>query len=201
VVGIDIVDLDEAGEPSPRFVARVLAPAERERALGGGAKAVWRLWAAKEAVYKALARRDPELPFAHARFVVDAEAGVVRHGGHTVEVCWQERGAALTCVTRGGDVLSAMAAIDDDPGARELPAAARPSRAARWLARRLLGERLGSEPDELEVVRPSRGRGSRAGAPEVWRRGRRLDGVELSLAHDGAFVACAALVRPTVRPW
>jgi hypothetical protein len=119
---------------------------------------------------------------------------VVRHGSRRIPVRWEERGAALACVTaEGGELVAAIAGVDEDPGAPAVPPAERPSQAVRWLARRLLGERLGSEPGELEIVRPRRG--PRPGAPEVWRRGRRLDGVELSLSHHGAFVACAAVVR------
>ena len=120
MIGHDVVDLDEAGEPSLRFVARVLAPCHRAQA---------------------------------------------------------------------------RARVDDDPGSAALPTPERASPAARWLARRLLCERLGSELPGIEVVRPSRGRGCRPGAPEVWRRGRRLDEVELSLSHDARYVACAARVR------
>jgi phosphopantetheinyl transferase (holo-ACP synthase) len=189
MIGNDVVDLAEAGEPSPRFVARVLAPAEREVARAGGAAAVWRLWAAKEAAYKALARRDPELPFAHARFVVDVEAGVVRHADAEVRVSWSERGRAIACVAHdGGAVLVAVAAMREAEGAETVPAAERSSYAVRWLARRLLGE------PSIEVVRPDRGPGRRPGAPEVWRGGRRLDDIEISLSHDGEFVACAAVV-------
>src|SRR5687768_18008231 len=37
VIGNDVVDLADAGEPSPRFLARVLAPVEREAARAGAA--------------------------------------------------------------------------------------------------------------------------------------------------------------------
>jgi hypothetical protein len=55
----------------------------------------------------------------------------------------------------------------------------------------MLSERLGAALPDLEIVRPDRGVGQRRGAPEVWRGGRRLEGIELSLSHDGDFVACA----------
>ena len=87
IVGNDIVDLELAGEPSPRFVARVLAPEERRASTR--AADVWRRWAAKEAAFKALARRDPGLPFVHARFVVDLEAGLVAHPRGEVRVRWE----------------------------------------------------------------------------------------------------------------
>ncbi len=198
MIGNDVVDLADAGEPSARFVSRVLAPEERRIVDGSGAarsRAVWRLWTAKEAAYKALARSDPELPFRHARFVVDVEAGVVSYDGRRVPVGWDERGNALSCVARGEEpVVTAIATLDEVPVAAG-PPAERPSRAALGLARRLLGAWLDAEPPELEVVRPFRGRGRRPGPPEVWRTGARLDEIELSLAHDGDYVACAVSRR------
>jgi phosphopantetheinyl transferase (holo-ACP synthase) len=199
MIGNDVVDLAEAGEPTPRFLARVLAPAEQARVREGGARVAWRLWAAKEAAYKALARRDPELPFAHARFVVDLDAGVVRHGDDVVPVRWTDDGQTITCVAHdeagGGELLAAVARTAAVEDAASAPPCERPSIAARWLARRMLSRALGAALPELEVIRPGRGEGRRPGAPEVWRRGARLEGVELSLSHDGDFVACAAVVR------
>jgi phosphopantetheinyl transferase (holo-ACP synthase) len=200
MIGNDVVDLGEAGEPSARFVERVFTPAERERVRAGGAAAAWRLWAAKEAAYKALARRDPELPFAHGTFVVDVERGVVRHGADEVRVTWGERGRAVVCVAHAGDGrerLSAVAAVLDVPEAARAPESERPSVAARWLVRRLLGERLGAAPEEIEVVREERGPGRRPGPPEVRWRGRKLDDVQISLAHDGEYVACALELSPS----
>jgi phosphopantetheinyl transferase (holo-ACP synthase) len=185
IIGNDIVDLVEAGVPSPRFVARVLGPGERGH--------VWRRWAAKEAAYKVLARRLPDLPFAHARFVVDLEERVVRHPAGDVRVRWEQRAGAVACVgwQGSGDVLSASETIEEAEagaagplGPREA-ARGRLSVAVRLLAKRLLCRRLGHEWASLEVARPQ------GGPPEVWWRGARLPGVQISLSHDGRFVACA----------
>jgi phosphopantetheinyl transferase (holo-ACP synthase) len=181
-VGNDIVDLADAGEPSPRFLARVLAPAERRRARD--ATAVWRLWAAKEAAYKLLARDGGALPFAHRLFAVDVDAGLVRHPRGEVRVRWQEPAAgAVGCVAwRGPDEpVSATADLAEVGG--------EPSAGVRLLCRRLLAGRLGIDVAELEIVRPG------GGPPASRRRGRPMPGVEISLSHDGRYVACAATIE------
>ena len=91
MVGNDVVDLlDRDADRAtyrPGFDARVFGAAERA-AIHGAADASrvrWRLWAAKEAAYKAARRIDPETPFSPIGFAVDAGdrsgvAATVRHG-------------------------------------------------------------------------------------------------------------------------
>jgi phosphopantetheinyl transferase (holo-ACP synthase) len=192
-VGIDLVDLADAAAPSGRFVARVLAPAERalvEQA-ADPIGLIWRLWAAKESAYKVLAAADPELPFAHRRFRVDLAAGTVEHDGRTVPVRWQADGCGcVACCAGDGPSVIATATVDEAEalavplGARERVDGSRLSLAVRRLAKLVLRSLLGDE--EVEIVRPAR-----RGPPEVWRRGVRADGVSLSLSHDGRYVGCA----------
>ena len=194
IVGNDIVDLQLAGEPSPRFVARVLAPEER-RAWACAAD-VWRRWAAKEAAFKALARRDSGLPFVHARFVVDTEAGLVVHPRGEVRVRWERHGAALGCVgwQGTGACLAAVATAGEAEaaahgrvlGPREAAGVTgRISIAVRLLAKFLLCDHLACAWTDLEILRPG------GGPPEVWLGGSPAPEVGISLAHDGRFVACA----------
>jgi phosphopantetheinyl transferase (holo-ACP synthase) len=192
-VGNDIVDLHDAGEPSARFLDRVLAPAERRSAQG--AAGVWRLWAAKEAAFKVLARAERTLPFTHRAFVVDLEAAVVRHPAGEVRVRWDTHPGAVSCVgwRGGGEPATSTATLDEvcaAPGTLGVEEArgvsGQLSIGVRLLCKRLLASRLGLEERDLEIRRP----GGRP--PEVWRRGRRLGRVEISLAHDGRYLACAA---------
>jgi phosphopantetheinyl transferase (holo-ACP synthase) len=194
IVGNDIVDLQLAGEPSPRFVARVLAPEERR--VSTCAADVWRRWAAKEAAFKALARRDPGLPFVHARFVVDTEAGLIAHPSGEVRVRWEQHGVALSCVgwQGAGACLAAVATAEEAEvaacgrflGPREAGGVTgRVSIAVRLLAKRLLCDHLACVWDDLEILRPG------GGPPEVWLGGRLAPEVGISLAHHGHFVACA----------
>jgi phosphopantetheinyl transferase (holo-ACP synthase) len=207
IVGNDIVDRLAAGVPSERFVARVLTPTERALAAEApdGTAFVWRLWAAKEAAYKVLARADGELPFAHRRFHVDPAAAVVRHERGQVTVRWAEDGAALVCwAWLGADAGPLACRVATVEEAEAVPYALSTlegagdgaSRAVRRLAKWLLATMLGREPDAFEIRRPERPAPARgAGPPEVWLDGLRLEQVSLSLAHDGRFVSAAAGLR------
>ena len=84
MVGNDVVDLlDPDSDPAtlnPRFDERVLHPeesrhAEERRAFDGEpARALrWRLWAAKEAAYKAVKQIRPETVFSPRRFRTEWE--------------------------------------------------------------------------------------------------------------------------------
>lgn len=210
VVGNDVVDLAEAGAPSLRFLGRVLSERERASLDRGDGVEIWRLWAAKEAAFKVLARSRPRLVFAHARFVVELDAGdhgageragVVRHEEGCVPVRLREHAGAVECVAGPPHAARACERIETalrdgglgDPwGAwapHQLPAL--PSVAVRRLARRVAALRLGIDAAELEVRRAATVRGGRPGPPELWHRARRLERVTLSLSHHGDFVACA----------
>jgi hypothetical protein len=202
IVGNDIVDLELAGEPSARFVARVLAAGER-RAPPTAAE-VWRRWAAKEAAFKVLARRDRTLTFVHSRFVVDVEAGLVVHAGSEVRVRWDSHGGALGCIGWQGEGAWATAvataeeaeatAAGSTLGSREASGVTgRLSVAVRLLAKRFLCERLGCSWTEVELLRPG------DGPPEVWLGGTPAPDIGISLAHDGRFVACAVGLDPAAR--
>jgi phosphopantetheinyl transferase (holo-ACP synthase) len=194
IVGNDIVDLELAGEPSPRFVARVLA--SEERRVSTCAADVWRRWAAKESAFKLLAQRDRDLAFIHSRFVVDTETGLVRHANGEVRVHWEQYGNALACIgwQTAGNYTGATATVEAAEaiargsvlGAREgLGVVGRLSVAVRLLAKHLLCEQLTCSWTDVEILRPG------DGPPEVWLGGRLAPEIGISLAHDGHFVACA----------
>ena len=180
MIGNDIVDLADAGTPSPRFLARVLAPEERRHEAQ-----IWRLWAAKEAAYKLLVRDDASLPFAHRLFVVDLEARLVRHPSATVHVRWNGDERHVGCVAWRDADTDVFAASEPRGDLDE------PSASVRSLARRLLQVVLGRDDETIEILR------SASGPPEVWRGGRRDDGLSVSLSHDGRYVAAAIGRRRT----
>jgi hypothetical protein len=187
VIGNDVVDLGDPelrGERHPRFDARVFDARERARIDAPGAPPWlrWALWAAKEAAYKLVCRRDPGRGFSPRRFQVRLGAdlrGAVRAPG--------EPRPLPVRVSRQGDALHAVAhepGLDPRALLAALAAGDGSSEAARALACGRLAECLGAPPAALSVVR--RGR-----IPEL-----RLDGelapLALSLSHHGRYVAFAA---------
>ncbi len=191
LVGDDVVDLDDPAIAThhlrERFVHRVCH--ESERAVLARASApktlLWSLFAAKEAAFKIIAKLDPRAPFAHARFVVAADLSAVVHG----------RWSLSLRVDVAGSWVHAVASTGAEPAVRavepigELDASA----AARELLCRSAAARLGCVARDLEVVRaPVPGSWTGYGPPRlVFRDGRPLV-ADVSLSHDGSFVACAA---------
>ena len=185
LVGNDVVDLEDPANAGahlrPRFVRRVLGPAEQAAlaASCGPLACLWGFFAAKEAAYKVLAKLGPPPPLAHRRFEVAADLGAVRHGevvlGLRVVV---EAGFVHAVAWLGGPPPeSAVRAL----GPGEEPGAA---------ARALLLERLGAGPG-VEIVRaPRPGSWDGRGPPRAVRAGAWL-GMDVSLSRDGRQVACA----------
>lgn len=213
-IGNDVVDLAEAGvagkERDVRFMARVFTPAERARILAAAVPtlALWKTWSAKETAYKVACKIRGRLVFAHRAFevVMDRpQEGLVRFGDLLVHVRWQLGAGCLHCLGfhsadagRVSAVESGFRRIDAEIAdlrqalAGTLTAAERgsvhsaASERARLLARQIL-ERWGR--GAAEIVR--RRRPSGWGAPVVAYNGRRVEGFDVSLSHDGRFVAAA----------
>jgi phosphopantetheine--protein transferase-like protein len=188
LVGNDVIDLDEPAAADAhtraRFLARVFGPAERAQleAASEPRALLWSLFAAKEAAYKVVVKLQagPPPAFAHRRFEVAPDLGSVRHQDTVLELR----------VTRGAGWVHAVAWTGG-----QLPVVAVAQRRgelddAGLAARALLRAELGGQPG-LEIVRPSR-RGSwdGRGPPRVTLDGRPL-ALDVSLSHDGRYVACA----------
>ena len=196
MVGNDVVDLldpDARGETlHPRFDERVFCKRER-RVLARSAdtdRLRWRMWAAKEAAYKAARKLDRRVIFSPRRFETRglegaraATAGVV-HAGQPFALRLAEHADAVHAVAFSGrgrpalcDVRRLAAghpALCDPDG---------PSRAVRALALAAAARLLHAPEEELEILRDGR-------IPRVYRRGA-LAPVDLSLSHHGAVIAFA----------
>ena len=208
-VGNDIVDLrDPSNQPDaihPRFDERAFTRAERSvlRQSGSAHRHRWALWAAKESTYKAAKKLDSTLRFLPQQFVVDRideEGAEVHHGTDRFTVhlsrCddWVHAVATpharpsrklsvmlgqppsvipgLACRVPGSvDVRSLGGALDDA------------SEAVRDLARDSIASGMAVAPEDVELEASGR-------IPEVRMRDARLR-VDLSLSHDGRYVACA----------
>ena len=193
-VGNDVVDLTDPAigrhHENARFVARVCSEDERLRV--STARDLWSLFAAKEAAYKALVKLGGSPGFGHRAICVAPDLASVTWGDrrlalrvtgdheHVHAVAWTEGGQPIARVARAG-----ASGRDESEGARAV-------------LRRLVAEAIGCAPGELEVVRDLRaGAWDGFGPPRIVRAGAPVD-ADVSLSHDGSFVAAAALLGPAL---
>lgn len=189
LVGNDVVDLDEPDNGrsfrAARFVARIASAEERARIASAREPYVLvaSLFAAKEAAFKVVAKLAPDTVFAHRRFRVGAELDAVEYDGLRL---------ALR-VERGEGFVHAVASTEGSPtaSARLDAGVGDLGIAARALARELAAARLACDASEIAIVRPPRpGSWDGFGPPRVERCGAPV-GIDVSLSHDGRFVAAA----------
>jgi len=209
-IGNDVIDLraahnrDRAGHA--RLLARVLSESERVQLCvdGGGDGGFALLWSAKEAAYKALKKARPELVFAPGRWQVDCASlrptdatihGRVQMDADTcIAVSWQCQPHWLHCVAVLGPAPepldSAVRALADC--APQVPFSAieqagfsrAESGPVRALARQLLAAR---GIHDVAIVRAVTGAVKQP--PQVLAAGVLRTDIELSLSHDGDYVA------------
>jgi phosphopantetheinyl transferase (holo-ACP synthase) len=163
-------------------VARVCALAERDRVRSAGD--LWTLFAAKEAGYKALVKLGHAPGFGHRAIIVAPDLASVAWHGHRLRLRVERDEQSVHAVAWSGDLTPLAALERPDEGEHQ---------AARRLARALAARTAGCHASELVVVRdPVAGAWDGQGPPYVERAGRRL-AVDVSLSHDGRFVAAAAV--------
>jgi len=222
-IGNDIVDLAEPGvagkEQDRRFMDRVFTPEERARILDAAAPtlALWKTWAAKEAAYKIASKIRGKVVFAHRAFEVEpgptntlGSWAHVRFDGLDIRVRWQtardyvhcvgqliqqvpgdasasprEPRQVLSDIVHHGQLLSGTLTMAEQASVHSTPSAR-----ARLVARRLF-ERW--ELRGAEVLRQWREWGW--SPPVVALEGQPIAGFDVSLSHDGRFVA-ASVVGP-----
>lgn len=223
LIGNDIVDLAEPGvagkEQDRRFMDRVFTSEERARILDAAAPtiALWKTWAAKEAAYKVACKIREKVVFAHRAFEVQTDAAEafghwaqVRFDGLDIRVRWETARDYVHCVGQlvrhsGGDITGPAItprhvfsdvvhhgqALGGTLTMAELASVySTASARARLVARRLM-ERW--ELQGAEVLRHWREWGW--SPPVVASQGEPLSGFDVSLSHDGRFVA-ASVVGP-----
>ncbi|MBS0327201.1 MAG: 4'-phosphopantetheinyl transferase superfamily protein [Proteobacteria bacterium] len=209
-IGNDVVDLAAAHNRDRarrlRFLERTLTAAERGRLSPGtdADREFARLWSAKEAAYKALRKRDPSFVFAPRRWQVELgstqsrtgerEGSVTVSADLRVAVRWRQMDDWVHCVALVGQpplvVDEAVAQAAGLEGGEPFSEREREgfscaeSAAVRSLAKRLL-RRHGA--GSVEIVRAPDGH-VRA-PPRAYSGAMPLAGVDLSLSHDGRFVA------------
>jgi phosphopantetheinyl transferase (holo-ACP synthase) len=189
--GNDVVDLGDpanvGADQRSRFISRVLADAEREavRVSGDPTALLWTFVAAKEAAFKLACKLGPRPVFAHRSFVVDPLLSWVRHGGRRFHL-W---------VDRAGDRVHAVVSTDESPPfavAASIDPTQDPGIAARRLLSTSLARHLHCSAAMLAVVRDAEPAAwDDLGPPRLLRYGLPL-ATDVSLSHDGRFVAFAA---------
>jgi phosphopantetheinyl transferase (holo-ACP synthase) len=191
-VGNDVIDLRDpaiAGHHErSRFVGRVCVADEIACVAGSDDphRMLWSLFAAKEAGFKVVAKLTPGMAFSPRRFVVNETCTRVIHDDVNL---WLQ-------VAQGEDWVHAIAGQGEAEPVwaveRRHPETGQ-SEAVRELAVRLAAGHLGLAADLLVVQRGEdrRFRDDLA-PPRLLRDGQPLN-VDLSLSHDGPWVACALL--------
>jgi len=204
VVGNDVVDLTDPAIADhhlrERFVSRVCALEERARVTT--AFDLWALFAAKEAAYKALVKIGQSPGFAHREIRVASDLRAVCWRDHefALSVTADERHVHAIAWSRRSLPPLARVARTPDPCADRLgqsspSVALSAGAAARELLCEIVAAATGYRVDELEVVRdPVHGAWDGFGPPRVEHRGSSVMGADVSLSHDGPFVAAAAIV-------
>ncbi len=196
VIGNDVVDLADPAiarhHHRERFVARICS--EKERPLVATARDLWGLFAAKEAAYKALVKLGDSPGFGHRAIVVAPDLA---------SVAWRGRCLALQ-VTGDAEHVHAVAWTEGwrpiSRVVRAEGAARSEGERARAALRELVAMAIGCVPEELEVVRdPAVGAWDGYGPPRLVRSATPVD-ADVSLSHDGRYVAAAALVGTSQRP-
>ncbi len=146
---------------------------------------LWAIFAAKEAGYKVVSKVLPGTPFIHNRFEVGTELRELRHRDFRLHLSIDiatDRVHVVACTLSGVHLA----------GVGTVPAGVDPGVAARDLLKAAVASRLGCAIGDLEIVRDSSpGSWDGLGPPRLVCAGRPVD-VDVSLSHDGEFVAFAA---------
>lgn len=211
-IGNDLIDLAAAHNrgrvAQPRLLDRVLCAAEREQLLdeGGCDDSFALLWSAKEAAFKAYQKACPGLVFAPGRWRLHrstfalgigfGDGEVQMDDGTRLRARWQRSSNWLHCVAALGALPTpgncavcnlAESAPQQPFSADELSGFSRAeSGHVRVLARRLLASH---GIHDVEIRREAKG--AVRGPPRVFVAGVALADIDLSLSHDGEFVAVA----------
>jgi len=204
-LGNDIVDLglpEVRGKVSDsRFLNRVFAPSEQEwiRQHSNPFLALWLLWAAKESAFKVVKKSDPRAIFAHRRFVV--HGAWVEFESLRIPVSFIFNTDYVHCVAGGEGLTETRVLIEeltpavgpDDLSPAEMTSVhSEASAQVRVLAKKLLLTSCGLR--DIQIIRPSlpSPEDGQFGPPLAMRDGVAVPGLDLSLSHDGRFVAVAA---------
>lgn len=211
-MGNDIVDLKTAEAmgkiKDTRFMQRVLNSDEQRVVLKSDHPEVflWAFWAAKETAYKAVSKSYPDVASMPRRYAVmlDSEnsantvSGIVNtpHGVVPVRIFFHED--HIHCI--GSDncpdgldhILHGFGTIDSDKEGSPYSLSVRESLAVRRIAKQHIALHLGLHADDIHIMRNTSDRGPE---PPMVYCDNINQNMDISLSHDGRFVAYAFLVQ------
>jgi len=217
-VGNDLVDLTEKENwdrpQNVRFVRRVLALGERQLLNESSDKITTfaMLWSGKEVAYKILKKIDSSIVFSHSQFVVTIERqrpnqleGQVSYKEHHIPVSWEINPKwvhGLGSYSPKGetskpsffswrlDTLDVFSPDDRNFSPEEKRSIH--SLASLYVRRQAKNILQNEGENPIELIRPPEGK--KFGPPQIWQEGTHLKKWDVSLSHDGSYVA-SALIR------
>jgi len=219
-IGNDIVDLnlDNVLEKylKTRFVNRVLASVEMEYLdlSADPGLLLWYLWTAKEAAYKAMKKFNSDTVFSHKEFKVIIanpndflslinKKAHIKYGDEIIVLDWQSSSDWVHCnaifqidksisynifdykIMRTSDVLNLSDSFNEE---EKLSIYSEQSKAVRTLTKVLLHQ---NGLEGAQIIRKPLG--GHFAPPQVYKNSLLLSNWDLSMTHDGEFVACSVL--------
>lgn len=206
-IGNDIVDFSAPGavgkHHDERFVARVFTGNERQwiEDDSNPDRMLWTLWSCKETAYKAVGKSHRRTAWAPVRYTVHIEEMISRRsirgvvGTPAGNVLFEAgiEGNFVHCIGTSGtlcDLQSIVTGVNRCSRNREVP----PDLSKE--ARALIVERLASHgaggKGSIKILRPG---GARGLNPPIVSIGGRIAPIDISLSHDGLYVACAFIMH------
>ncbi len=185
MLGNDVVDL-RCPDLSfhPRFPSRVLSKSEYDRFLQHAEPHLylWKAWAAREASYKAMKRRDPSFTFHPSEYFFEEDENFIFFEKKRLPLQFEVTSDFIHCVVVDSS-KKAVVGVEENRKAKVLLTNCQ-SIAVRDLAKRLFSFTTGVDENDIEV------KSNRHGIPyiEIKSTGQSFP---VSLSHHGRYVAAA----------
>lgn len=210
LIGNDIVDLTHPDirnkHLDERFINRILAAKEKLmlKASSNPKLLLWTLWSGKEAAYKVLKKLIPDMIFSHSKIIVEVgnkkDQGIVHFGDYLLSIIWantREWIHSLAILKKDEEKFKVLEYdiknLDEvNTNMNEFSKAERESIYSSQSAgvRKLCKVNLKKyNINETEIIR--RPLSKKFGPPELKINNQSLKNWDLSLSHDGRFIACA----------
>ena len=195
-----------------RFMRKILTTDEQQAVLNSDHPDgfLWAFWAAKETAYKAISKAHPDVTSAPRRYPVILDSKKVTnpltgevitpHGIVPIKITFHED--YVHCLGMAGrfqdlrnrdldDIVFGSEEINPGEEPDSYSLSERESIMVRTVAKERIASCLVRNPDEIHIMRNKSS--EKQGPPMVYFKGRK-DNIDISLSHDGRFVAYAFMV-------